>query len=269
MNFRKLTLIFVLLFTFFFSAAFSSTVDVDHFLVAPSINGCGGFINNQSAYILENGRYSIGLHKFILKFNYGVFDIFEAGTSIDFGISSAFIEILKTLSFNAKAKILNEDKYFVSVAAGLEKLPVNIIQNINHEDYKLYAAVSKKLWDTDITLGVKKQLAVGNSSLSDWGFAANVSTVVADTVLVMLEYDKSTFNAGVKISFNQNLSVDFSGLNFGSLRKENQGNGNSCLNSGKTYTISNILIRHIKITHRNIGHEFQRFDLFFPLTDFY
>ncbi|MEI7541738.1 MAG: hypothetical protein WCJ94_00590 [bacterium] len=210
MNFRKLTLIFVLLFTFFFSAAFSSTVDVDHFLVAPSINGCGGFINNQSAYILENGRYSIGLHKFILKFNYGVFDIFEAGTSIDFGISSAFIEILKTLSFNAKAKILNEDKYFVSVAAGLEKLPVNIIQNINHEDYKLYAAVSKKLWDTDITLGVKKQLAVGNSSLSDWGFAANVSTVVADTVLVMLEYDKSTFNAGVKISFNQNLSVDFS-----------------------------------------------------------
>jgi hypothetical protein len=209
-NLKKTLFILALFIPFSFSGIFSTEVDVDHFLIAPSVNGCGGFINNQSAYILEGGRYSLGLHKFIAKFNYGIMDILEAGVCIDFGISSAFVEIMKTTAFNVKAKLLNEEQYFVSVAAGLEKFPVNIFENVAHNDFKLYAAASKKIGGMDITLGVKKQLAAGRLDLSNWGFAADISKVVADTVLVMLEYDESTFNAGVKISFNPNLSVDFS-----------------------------------------------------------
>jgi hypothetical protein len=179
-------------------------------LIAPSINGCGGFIANQSAYILDNNKYSLGMHKFDLKFNYGFKDIIEAGASIDLGISSAFVEILKTTSLNVKAKLLDEKVYFISAAAGLEKIPLDVFENIKHKDFRIYAAASKKIGDMDITLGLKKQLDSGSFDLSNWGFAANISKVVADTVLVMLEYDERTFNVGVKISFNPNLSVDFS-----------------------------------------------------------
>jgi hypothetical protein len=209
-NLKKALLVFVFLFPFSFSFLFSETVDVNHFLIAPSINGCGGFINNQSAYVLDGGKYSLGLHKFMFKFNYGFLDFMEAGAVIDFGISSAFVEIIKTTSFNFKARFLDEDDYFVSMAAGIEKLPVNLFENTAHDDFRLYAAASKKLGDWDLSLGVKKRLADKNFDLKNWGFAANVSKVIADTVLVMLEYDERTFNAGVKISFNANLSVDFS-----------------------------------------------------------
>jgi hypothetical protein len=194
------------------SPSFSESVDINHFLTAPSINGCGGFIKNQSALVLNDSDYSLGIHKFIIKFNYGFKNIFEAGAAIDFGISSAFLEIMKTTAFNFKAKLLTENENFVDAAAGIEKFPVNIFENVPHDDFRIYGVVSRKISDMNITLGLKKQLDAGNFNLSDWGFSANISKVIGDTTLAMLEFDQRTFNAGVKISFNKNLSVDFSVL---------------------------------------------------------
>ncbi len=215
MNFKKVLFALSMLIPFSFSLLFSEAVDVNHFLIAPSINGCGGFIANQSAYVLPANRYSLGLHQFMLKFNYGFMDFLEAGAYMDFGVpidpndkTPAILQVLRTGALNVKAKFLDEDEYFVTMAAGLEKLPFNLFENVPHGDFKLYAAASKKISDLDITLGVKKHLAEG--SLSNWAFAADISKVVADTVLVMLEYDEYTFNAGAKISFNPNLSIDFS-----------------------------------------------------------
>ena len=216
MNLKKIFLVLALTIPFSFSLLFSESVDVDHFIIAPSMNGCGGYIKNQSSHVIGGGTYSLGLHKFMLKFNYGFMDFLEAGAFVDFGAAidsssdvAPVFQVLTTTSFNVKARFLDEDIYFVSMAAGIERFPVMVFDNEQHPDFRIYAAASKKIGDMEVSIGVKKQLDAGSFDFSNWGFAANVSKVMADTVLVMLEYDERTFNAGVKVSFNPNLSVDF------------------------------------------------------------
>jgi hypothetical protein len=63
---------------------------------------------------------------------------------------------------------------------------------------------SRKINDMSFSAGMKK--TVGHDYM---GFIADASKVVSDTVLLIGEYDENQFNAGVKMSLNYNVNVEF------------------------------------------------------------
>jgi len=205
-----------------FSSVSAEAVDVNHFLICPSTAGVSGFIYNPSAYVLPHMVLSLGLHRFIFTGNVGLFDIVEAGIIVNFAHSSDVWEIAKSTDFNLKARILKEEEAFVSFAAGIERFPINVFEPFPPGEFKLYMVVSKKVTDMNFTVGVKKPLDGNNLDFLIWDFMVDVSKVVADTVLLVAEYDSGHFNAGVKISLNYNISVEMFIQNIESLGDANE-----------------------------------------------
>lgn len=189
-------------------ASFAQAVDVNHFLVAPTMSGESGFMFNPAAYVLPHTSFNVGLHKFTFKANIGLFDIAEAGLSFDFSNTTDLWQILKDGGINLKAKILREEDFFISIAAGLEQIPFNSALKEEREEFKGYLVFSKKIDDMNFSIGAKKRLAVENPDYLVWDFMADISKVIGETVLVILEYDTDQFNAGIKISLNYNINVE-------------------------------------------------------------
>lgn len=202
---------------------FSFNVDPNHILLFPSINGESGFIYNPSAYYLDEGMISLGLHPFILAANIGVINLLELGINLDFGKSSDFFEILKQSSLNTKFGILKEEDHLISFALGIERLPLNLLENIRkNETFRSYAVISRKIGDMNFTLGIKKNLLSDIPDFSKTEFMFDISKVVNNTVLTIVEYDGQKYNFGFKISLNYNINVELFIKNIDNLNKINE-----------------------------------------------
>ncbi len=200
---------FILSIIIFSFNAFSFNVDPNHILLFPSVNGESGFIYNPSAYYLDEGMISLGLHPFILAANIGVINLIELGINLDFGKSSDFFEILKQSSLNVKFGILKEDDHFISFAIGIERLPINLLEDLKkNESFRSYAVVSRKLWDMNFTSGIKKNLLSEIPEFSKTEFMFDISKILNETVLTIIEYDGQNYNFGFKISLNYNINVE-------------------------------------------------------------
>ncbi len=224
----KKTVLALIMTAFLIAPVFAAEVlDINHLLIMPTVSGESGYINNPSAYVLPAGTFSLGLHmeKYIFKVNYGFFDLIEAGGTINFGglsdllnsgsapaanapimdKASYLIESLtNSTSFALKGRILKEEDYFVSVCAGIRKLPLNLFKGGLWDSFAVYGVTSKKINDMSFSIGFKKTFS--NSYI---GFIADASKIINDTILLIAEYDEKQFNAGVKISLNYNLNVEF------------------------------------------------------------
>jgi hypothetical protein len=186
-------------------SASAEAVDVTHFLITPSYNGASGFIKAPSAYITPANTFALGLHSFVFKANYGLFDLLELGVNVDFTATSDFISILKGTDINVKGRILKEEDFFVSLSAGLDKLPANVFESMNGQDFAGYIVATKKIDDMAFSIGVKK-FFMGYHQ--DNILIIDASKVINDTVLAILEYNMGSFNAGIKISMNSNINVE-------------------------------------------------------------
>ncbi len=204
---KKIFLIFIIVF-FFTIGAGAESVDVRHFLFCPSVNGISGFAYIPSAYVLHSNILSLGLHRFEFKANYGLFDILEVGLYVDFSYSSNLIDILKASKFNAKFHFLDEEQFFISLATGIEKCPLNVFEKTQDENFNLYFIVSRNITDANITIGMKKNLSGLDPHITDIGFVVALSKVIYDTILLVTEYDRGNYNAGFKISMNSNITID-------------------------------------------------------------
>jgi hypothetical protein len=195
----------VVMLAFMTAAACAENVEVTHFLVMPSFNGESGFIYAPSAYVPPGNTFTLGLHMFVFKANYSFLDIFETGINLDFTNTSNVLEILKAGDINIKGRVLREEDFFVSVAAGLEKLPANFTRKMTGQDFSWYAVVSKKLDDMDISMGMRKN--VTGLYQANY-FMADFSKVISETVLYIAEYNCGDLNTGIKISLNSNINVE-------------------------------------------------------------
>jgi len=183
-------------------------VDVNHFLLCPSVNGISGIAYIPSAYVLHSNVLSLGLHRFEFKVNYGLFDMLEAGIYVDFSYSSNLVDILKASKFNVKLRFLDEEQFFLSFAAGIEKCPLNVFEKTQDENFNLFLVVSRKITDANITIGLKKNLTGLDPDITDIGLVAALSKVIYDTILLVAEYERGNYNAGFKISMNSNITID-------------------------------------------------------------
>lgn len=218
---RNLNLGIVILLLFLNNFANSQSVDIKHFLLNPSINGISGFAYIPSAYVIPSNKLTLGLHRFEFKANYGLFDMIETGIYFDFSYSSDLIDILKAGKINLKLYLLDEEKFFISFAAGIEKCPLNVFEKKIDENFNLYFVVSKNIVDADITAGLKKNLTGLDPSITDVGFVVALSKVIYDTMLLILEYNCDSYNAGFKISMNSNITIDFFIKDIGGLSTAN------------------------------------------------
>jgi hypothetical protein len=193
----------------------------------PTASGTSGYIDNPAAYVLANKQFTMGLHMdtYVFKFNYGLLDFMEAGTVVNFGQISDMVDHYKTTetvqgfwnsfvnfcdaisestNFDFKCQALKEEEYFVSLAVGLKKFPLSMFERSPWRNFALYSVASKKISDMSFSMGVEKTLGHDYT-----GFVADVSKVIADTVLLIGEYDEDRFNIGVKMSLNYNVDVEF------------------------------------------------------------
>ncbi len=218
---KKIFFIFILLIINI--NVFSFNVDPNHILLFPSVNGESGFIYNPSAYYLNEGMISLGLHPFILAANIGVINLIELGINLDFGKSSDFFGILKQSSFNVKIGILKEDDHLISFAAGIERFPINLLEDLKkNETFRSYAVISKKLGDMNFTLGIKKNLLSEIPEFSKTEFIFDISKILNETVLTIIEYDGQNYNLGFKISLNYNINVELFVKKIDKLNKLNE-----------------------------------------------
>jgi len=179
----------------------SESVEVNHFLICPSVNGESGYIYDPSGYILGNNMISMGIHSYYFKVNYGFMNIVEAGLRVNLADSSDILDILETTSLNLKLKIIEEEKYFINLSAGLEEIPIFFTQNkLNDEPFRPYIAASKKFYDMSLNVGYMAKRKIG--------LFADVSKVINDTILAIGEFDGEHYNAGVKISLNYNFNIE-------------------------------------------------------------
>lgn len=214
---------FLAMMIFLVANNFSKSVDPNHILLFPNVNGVSGFIYNPSAYYLKESSFSMGLHPFIFVANIGVIDLMELGINLDFGVSSDFFEILKKGSINLKCGILKEEEQFISLAIGIERLPLNLIEDIRHNEFfRSYLTVSRKIFDMNINLGIKKNLLNENPELSKLEYMFDISKIINETVLAIFEYDGIKYNAGFKISLNYNINVELFIKNINNIDKMNE-----------------------------------------------
>lgn len=204
---KKVLLVAVFLLTLF-SFSFGQSVDVTHFLLYPSVRGDSGYINNPAPYSIRHNMLGLGLHPFVFKFNYGLFDLVEAGINFDFGANKALVDILQNGFFNLKCTPIKEEDFFVTAAAGVRQVPIKIFGETKENDYTLYAVVAKKVEDFNFSLGLKKDLSGKSADGGPVKVFADIGKVVNDTVLLAAEYDGTEINAGVKISLNYNINID-------------------------------------------------------------
>jgi hypothetical protein len=201
---KRISLILVIA-ALFSASVLAETVEITHFLITPDYNGPSGFIKAPGAYITPANTFALGLHSFVFKANYGLFDLAEIGVNVDFTSTSDFINILKGTDINAKIRILKEEDFFISLSAGLDKLPANVFESMNGQDFAGYIVATKKIDDMAFSLGIKKYFA---GYQQDNILIIDASKVINDTVLAILEYNMGSFNAGIKISLNSNINVE-------------------------------------------------------------
>lgn len=204
------------------SSARAEAVDISQFLITPSYNGASGFICAPAAYVTPHNVFALGLHRFVFKANYGLFDIGEVGLNVDFTSTANLIDILKGIDINIKGRILKEEDFFVSLAAGLDKLPANLFENMTGQDFAGYLVVSKKINDMAFSVGVKKYFAgyPQENYLVNY-LMLDVSKIINDTILAIVEYNTGSLNAGIKISLNSNINVE---LFLSAIEKSGQAN---------------------------------------------
>ncbi|GEM_PF-1512594 len=206
-----------------FSGLLAESVDVNHFLLMPTASGTSGYIDNPAAYVLASKQFTLALHMdtYVFKFNYGFLNIMEAGTVINFGHLSDIVNgskdagfwdsfrvffdaVSESTAFDFKWRAIGEEDYPVSVAFGVKKFPLSMFESGPWNSFAVYGVASRKINDMSFSAGMKK--TVGHDYM---GFIADASKVVSDTVLLIGEYDENQFNAGVKMSLNYNVNVEF------------------------------------------------------------
>ena len=155
-----------------------------------SYNGPTGLMNIPSGSILSSNEQTFSLHRYQLKYSYGFFSLFELGVKTDFDSTTSLDVIAKKLSYNFKARLLEEKAVGFNLGAGFE-------------GNNLYAAVDR----TFPELGGLKLVAGTGNNRFNW-FFAGLSYPVHPVLDAMFEYDGLDFNVGGRLRLSTNVNFD-------------------------------------------------------------
>ena len=155
-----------------------------------TFGGLTGMFNIPNAEVLSNNQQTVSLHKYQIKYTYGLFNILEAGVRTSIEKVTNFDQLGRNFSFNFKICALTQKRNFIDLAGGGE-----------NADYFLCAGKTiRELGNLDLTIGT------GNGRFN-W-FFAGVSVPVDSITRLGFEYDGNDYNTGVRLVLSKKITLD-------------------------------------------------------------
>jgi hypothetical protein len=118
--------LFVCLFLMLCPAGLYAVENYDYFIESQSCNGPTGNIETPSTRVLQHGDWSLGIHRFIVGVDYGLFRNFELGINFDLKDMSPLFPMdrenldrkSREISLHSKYRILREEEHPLDVSIG-------------------------------------------------------------------------------------------------------------------------------------------------------
>lgn len=143
------------------------------------------------ASALSNNEQIVSLHKYQIKYTYGVFNVLELGVRTSIEQVTTFEELGRNFEFNFKIRALNQKKSFIDLAAGGEKT-----------DY--FICISKTIPELS-----SLDLSIGMGSGRFNGFFGGLAFNLDSITQLGVEYDGMDFNAGLRLVISPKMKFDF------------------------------------------------------------
>ena len=178
-NTIKNIIVFILLFSASFFAGSAAT-----------FGGLTGMFNAPTAEVLSNNMQNVSLHKYQIKYTYGVQDILEIGVRTSIEKVTTFEELGRNFSFNFKVRVLSQRRNIVDLAGGGE----------NASYFLCASKIIRELNNIDIVVGT------GNGRFN-WFFAG--AAIPLDPIISLgFEYDGIDVNSGFRMLLSNKITLD-------------------------------------------------------------
>ncbi|OGF44787.1 MAG: hypothetical protein A2452_08910 [Candidatus Firestonebacteria bacterium RIFOXYC2_FULL_39_67] len=180
---KKVTINSGIVFLFLFSSAVFAGIGTTY-------GGLTGMFNIPTAEVLFNNEQAVSLHKYQIKYTYGLQNVLEIGARTSIEKVTTFEELGRNFTFNFKVRALTQKKSFIDLAGGGE--------NTNY--FLCVSKTLKELNNLDVTIGT------GNGRFN-W-FFAGISFPLDSITRLGLEYDGSDFNSGLRMVLSNKITFD-------------------------------------------------------------
>ena len=187
-----------------------------------------GFIAVPAASVIPHGWLSAGLHRYQVKVNYGLWDMLEAGLSADVEGYTDLRNIPQKTLVYARLRVLRQDKHGISVAGGMnglgwEDLGFDLFgfqADPAFQFTQVYYAGAGRTVPGLPSMVITAGAAMSPEFTQDFGggfkaviaseswFIANVSQVVFDGLMAMLEKDRTGINVGFRMLLSAEIKLD-------------------------------------------------------------
>ncbi len=168
--------------------------DFSFFQDALSINGSTGCIFTPDMNILSNNFLSVGIHKFDIKVNYGLFSLVEIGFKSQLTIDQDWQDIFTSGQINSKLQLFR-NKYF-GVCVGSET-PFSAPAS----PYLVMGLAWEKL-----LFGSFSNFGYGKEKYD--GFFGSTGLVLYPGLMLLGEDDSRNINAGIRFLLSQRYKFD-------------------------------------------------------------
>jgi hypothetical protein len=179
------------------------------FIEANSLEGGSGFVLVPSPEVIPGGVVSAAIHRYQVKIDYGLWDIFEFGLTAN--LDGYYVDQLyHNQLFFGKARLLSLDKNGIGLSVGFESiglqdLGVPTLPNPNLVGQERFYVVS----------GLPVPFYPSLMVTAGWGAGAmpdrwffNLSKVIIPGMLGMAEYDGFYSNFGVRFLLSTRIKLD-------------------------------------------------------------
>ena len=156
-----------------------------------TFGGLTGMFNIPSAEALSSNEQTISLHKYQIKYTYGVLNVLELGVRTNIENVTTFEELSRNFTFNFKVKVLNQKVNFIDFAGGGE-----------NTDYFLCIGKTIKELNNFVVL-----VGTGNGRFNC--FFGGISFPVDKITRIGIEYDGTDYNSGLRLILSPKMKLDF------------------------------------------------------------
>ena len=155
-----------------------------------TFGGLTGMFNIPTAEVLSNNEQTVSLHKYQIKYTYGLQNVLELGVRTSIEKVTTFEELGRNFTFNFKIRALVQKRSFIDLAGGGEST-----------SYFLCASKTiKEFGNLDLTIGT------GNGRFN-W-FFAGISVPLDSIIRFGFEYDGSDVNSGIRMVLSNKITFD-------------------------------------------------------------
>jgi hypothetical protein len=179
------------------------------FIEANTLTGGTGFIQVPSPEVIPGGVISAAIHRYQIKIDYGLWDIFELGFTANLD-GYEIRDLYHNQLFYGRARILSQERNGIGLSVGFDSIAL--------QDFGFPTLPNPSLAGMErfyVVSGLPLPFAPSWMATAGWGAGAmpdrwffNLSKVVIPGLLGMAEYDGFGTNFGVRFLLSPRIKLD-------------------------------------------------------------